>query len=223
MSGPCVPWRPLALSGLSVVPPLGLSAQAPDAASVMKGAEQAYRHLTSYRAAFRQTIENPMLGGPEHSRGVLFLRPPDQFAMRFTEPAGERIVADGRWLWIYAPSTVPGQVIRQPVPTSGANTPNFFAQFLERPLERYAVGMVGADTVAGTVTDVVRLIPRVGGLGFREAVIALARRDSLPRRILLVEDTQRRTIVLDDAEPNGSVPAAELRFTPGRGTRVVTP
>jgi outer membrane lipoprotein carrier protein len=208
----------------AVFQPAAVPAQTADAAAVMAAAEAAYRALESYRADFRQTITNPMLGGPEHSRGVLFLDPPGRFAMRFTDPEGERIVADGKWLWLYAPSTTPGQVIRQPVPTSGATTPNFFAQFLERPMERYKVSVAGVDTVAGEVTDVVKLVPRTEEIPFIEAVIALARSDSLPRRLSLREQSgQERVIFLESPRANAAIPAAELRFTPPRGTQVVTP
>lgn len=92
---------------------------AQNANEALARAESAYRSLTSLRAEFTQTIANPMLGDPEVSRGVLFLAKPDKFAMRFAEPAGDRLVADGEWLWIYTPSTVPGQVIKQTIPQSG--------------------------------------------------------------------------------------------------------
>jgi outer membrane lipoprotein carrier protein len=165
-----------------------------------------------------------MLGDPETSRGMLFLVKPDKFAMRFSDPAGDRIVADGTWLWAYTPSTVPGQVIRQPVPTSGATTPNLFAQFVERPLERYEATWVGRDTVIGEPVEVVTLVPRSRGLGFRRATVAISERTGWLRRVEIVEDSgQRRTLVLTGLAPDASVPAAEVTFPVPRGTKVVTP
>ncbi|MCH8841319.1 MAG: hypothetical protein IH831_11745, partial [Planctomycetes bacterium] len=75
--------------------------------------------------------------------GVLFLVPPDRFAMRFEEPEGDRIVADGEWLWAYTPSTVPDQVIRQPIPRFGVATPNLFGQFVDDRL----VGEIDGDAL----------------------------------------------------------------------------
>jgi outer membrane lipoprotein carrier protein len=112
------------------------SASAQNVATVLAEAEKAYHASTTFRAEFTQTIENPFLGKPEVSRGVMFLNPPDRFAMKFSDPRGDRVVADGKWMWLFTPSTVPDQVIRQPIPRGGAQTPNFFAQFLDRPLER---------------------------------------------------------------------------------------
>jgi len=194
-----------------------------DATAALRRAEAAYQRIVTLRAAFSQTIDNPMLGAPEHAKGLLFLEPPNRFAMRFTDPAGDRIVADGTWLWLYAPTSVPDQVIRQPVPSGGMTSPNLMGQFADRPLERYDARYVGADTVAAVPVDVVSLRPKVSGLGFRSAEVAIAA-DGLFRRISVVEDSgQRRTLVLDDIRTGVSIPAAELTFTPAPGVRVVTP
>jgi len=211
------------LSALSAYPAIRLSAQSPDVARVLAEAEKAYHGSTYFRAEFTQTIENPFLGKPEASLGVMFLNPPDRFAMRFFDPKGDRIVADGTWMWLYTPSSVPGQVIRQPIPRGGAQTPNFFAQFVDRPLERYRATLLGADTVSGTAVDVVKLVPK-SPQGFREAVIAVARSDHLLRRVALVEESgQKRTIVLQTVEAGVLIPQDEFKFRTPNGVRVVTP
>lgn len=204
--------------------PLATPAAAQDVSAVLQHAERAYQAVSSLTATFTQTIINPMLGGPETTYGRLFLVPPDRFAMRFTDPNGERIVADGTWLWLYAPSSAPQQVIRQPIPQSGAQTPNLVAQFVERPLERYRASFVASDTVSGDTVDIIQLVPFDEGLGFREAEIAVARTDGVLRRIALVEPSgQRRRIVLSAIRTNVRVPPSELTFDVPKGTRVVTP
>ena len=211
-----------AILGALVLAAPPLSAQSAD--SVLARAQRAYDGMTTLRAAFSQTLTNPMLGGPEQSRGVLFLQPPGRFAMRFSEPSGDRVVADGQWLWVYTPSSVPDQVIRQPIPTSGANTPNLFAQFVDQPLERYRASYVGSDTVAAEPVDLVRLVPKGNDAPFREAVIGISRRDGWMRRLSLVEESgQRRVLTFQRLDINQLIPPGELRFTVPRGTRVITP
>ena len=207
---------------LLLVPFLPLAAQ--DASAALSRAERAYASATSLQAEFGQTISNPMLGDPEVSSGTLYLVKPDRFAMRFADPAGDRIVADGTWLWAYTPSSVRDQVIRQSPPTSGTATPNLFAQFVERPLERYEVSYAGRDTVAGDPVELVTLVPRQRNLGFRRATVAVSERTGWIRRVALIEDSgQRRTLVLTALKPNADIPAAELTFTPPRGVKIVTP
>jgi len=195
-----------------------------DATTALRRAEIAYRGLTSLAAEFSQVIENPMLGGPESSRGLLFLSPPNRFAMRFTDPEGDRIVADGTWLWLYAPTTVPDQVIRQEIPRSGMASPNLMAQFVDRPLERYDVEYLGGDVVQGDSVDLVRLTPRDETLGFLVATIAVARSDGILRRIAMTEESgQRRTLVFSAIRTRGTIPAGELRFAVPAGVKVVQP
>jgi outer membrane lipoprotein carrier protein len=216
-----------ALAALTVFAALGSDGQPVGAQEVLPAltrAEEAYERISSLRAEFVQTIVNPMLGGPEESRGVLYLEPPGRFAMRFEDPSGDRIVVDGTWLWTYAPSSVPNQVIKQPVPAGGTSTPNLLAQFVERPLERYDASGVGVDTIHGQVVDLVRLDPKADDTGFTEAVIAVGRRDGLLWRIALREETgQRRTLIFERIRTDLPIPDGEFSFVPPRGTRVVTP
>lgn len=197
---------------------------AQDAITALQRAERAYQALETLEAEFTQVIVNPMLGGPELSQGILFLEPPSRFAMRFSDPVGDRIVADGVWLWAFTPSSVPDQVIRQAIPKRGAATPNLLAQFMDRPLEHYRPFYVEADTVAGELVDVVRLIPRFDDAPFREATISVSRTSGLLRRIALREVSgQQRTLVFVRLRDNVAIPDAELRFTVPSGVRVVTP
>jgi len=210
-----------ALLAALLAPP---SLLAQDAPTALAHAERAYHALRTVRAQFDQTITNPMLGAPEVSHGTLYLAPPDRFAMRFTDPAGDRIVVDGRWLWAYTPSTVPGQVIRQPMPTAGATTPNLFAQFVDRPLDRYEATYAGRDVVAGDSVELVTLVPTTAELPFRSATIAIAHATGWLRRLAIVETSgQRRTLVLTTFSPNVTIPPAEVSFTVPRGVRIVTP
>lgn len=211
-----------AVTGASVG--LGWPAEAQDAGPVLEHAERAYRAASTFSATFVQTIVNPMLGGPETSRGTVFLQPPSLFAMRFTDPAGDRIVADGSSLWIYAPSSVPDQVLRQPIPSSGATTPNLVAQFVDRPLERYRAALKDPDRVSGEIVDVVRLEPKEEDAAFKSAEIAIARSDGLLRRISLVEASgQRRIIEFGSIVTNRRIDPAQFRFEVPDGVRVVVP
>ena len=196
---------------------------AQDAVTVLERAEKASDRLSSLQAEFVQTLDNPMLGNPVKSHGTLFLVPPDHFAMRFDQPEGDRLVADGTWLWAYTPSTVPGQVVRQSIPRDGALTPNLIAQFVDRPLDRYDASHVGVDSVGRAVVDLVRLVPRQVGYAFREAVIGVSRGDGLLRSISLIEDSgQRRSLVFVAIEVGVAIPDHELRFEPPSGVKVVS-
>ena len=198
--------------------------EAQDATSVLNRAERKYRSIETLEAHFTLTIVNPMLGGPETTHGVFLLVPPNRFAMRFSDPPGDRIVADGKWLWAYAPSSVPNQVFRQPIPKHGAATPNLLAQFVDRPLEHYRATYVGSDSLTGELVDIVHLVPRSKSMPFRSADISISRASGMVRRLQLVEPSgQQRTILFDEMREGIKIPDSELRFDVPKGTRIITP
>lgn len=200
--------------------PALLAQSAPDA---LARAAVTYDSVRTLRATFVQTVTNPMIGGPEATLGTLYLVRPDRFAMRFTDPAGDRVVVDGRWLWLYLPSSVEGQAIRAPIPEGGSAGPNLFDQFVERPAERYAVEHRGTETIGGQEHDVLRLVPREAALPFRSAVIVVGRRDGLIRRLELAETSGlQRTLALSDIATNVAVPPEEVSFSVPAGVRVVS-
>ena len=191
---------------------------------VLDRASAAYDSIATLSADFVQIVQNPLLGGPDTTRGTLHLRRPARFAMRFTDPAGDRIVADGRHLWLYTPSTTPGQVVRSAIPAAGTTGPNLIAQFVERPRERYEARYVRPDSLASGWADVVALVPKDTTLPYEEAVIWVDRSDGLVRRIEIAETTgagQQRVVILRRVRVNAAVPAREFVFRPPAGVRVV--
>src|SRR5437764_2821326 len=163
-------------SALAVVG-LFLTLQSPDPWPALDHASRTYQTIRTLAAEFVQIIENPMIGAPDTTWGKLYQMRPSRFAMRFSEPKGDRIVADGRYLWLYTPSTAPGQVIRSRIPEVGTTGPNLIGQFVERPRERYRARYVRADSLADGMADVVALVPTEAGQPYTEAVIWLGRHD----------------------------------------------
>ena len=141
--------------------------------------------------------------------------------MRFTDPDGDAIVMDGEHLWIYTPSTTPGQVIRMKVPSDPTYGPNVLAWILTKPAERYKSRYLRPDAVAGRAVDVIALTPVDRSLPFTEAIVWLDQFDSLPRRLEVREKGgQRRTLVLTGVESNPSVAADTFRFDAPQGVRI---
>ncbi len=208
-----------ALAALGIV----LALQAADPWAVLDRASAAYDTIATLSADFVQIIANPMVGVSDTTRGRLYQRRPSRFAMRFSVPRGDRIVADGRYLWLYTPSTTPGQVIRARIPEVGTTGPNLIGQFVERPRERYTARYVRADSLReGGVADVVALTPVAPDQPYREAVVWVSRADGLVRRLEITETSgQRRTVILRHLAVNADVPDREFGFAPPAGVRVV--
>jgi outer membrane lipoprotein carrier protein len=197
-------------------------AQAQDAQGIVGRSSRVYRSLSSLKADFVQVIDNPMIDSAE-SRGTLVQAGPDKLAMRFTDPPGEAIVIDGRSVWVYTPSTTPGQVIRMGVPSGGpVYGYNMLAWLLDRPADRYTASFVRQDQINGRPVDVVQLVPAVPDLPFERAVLWLDRGDGLPRRLEITERSgATRTLTLSKMRVNQSVPDRTFAFEVPSGVRVV--
>lgn len=193
-----------------------------DPGPILDRASKSYDTVRTLAADFVQIVDNPMIGGPDTTRGRLYQRRPNYFAMRFTEPKNDRVVADGRRLWLYTPSSTPGQVIRTAIPGTGTTGPNLIGQFVERPRERYDARHVRADSLADGPADVIALTPRATDLPYSAATVWIARRDGLVRRIVIAETSgQQRTIILRNLVVNQGIAGREFRFSPPAGSQVV--
>jgi outer membrane lipoprotein carrier protein len=196
--------------------------QAQDAGAVIGRAAKVYRSLASLQANFVQVIDNPMIDSAQSS-GTLVQAGPVKLAMRFTDPPGEAIVIDGQHVWVYTPSTVPGQVIRLAVPSGGpAYGYNLLAWFLDRPAERYKASYVRKERLNDRATDVIELVPAVPDLPFEKAVIWLDQESALPRRLEIHEQSgATRTLNLSKIRVNAQVPDRTFTFQVPSGVRVV--
>lgn len=196
-------------------------AGAQDAEAVALRASRVYRGLSSLRAAFEQTIEDRMIGAQD-SRGELVQAGSANLAMRFSEPKGEAVVLDGTHVWVYTPSTAPGQVIRMAIPTDPVYGPNVLSRILDKPTERYGVRALDRQLLEGRPMDVVEFLPNVADPLFKRAVIWFDPQSGLPRRLVLDELTGvRRTLTLSRIRVNGPVTRKDFSFEIPAGVRVI--
>lgn len=199
----------------------GPVAQNPDPGAIIERAARTYRRIASFRADFRQVIVDSMIGTFE-SHGRLLQAGESKLSMRFTDPEGEAIIMDGERLWVYTPSTTPGQVLRLQIPSDPAYGPNVLAWILTRPAERYQARYLRADAVAGRGVDVIALTPIDRSLPFTRAIVWIDQFDNLPRRLEIHERSgQQRTLILTGVETNRRVSEASFRFEVPPGVRIV--
>jgi outer membrane lipoprotein carrier protein len=188
---------------------------------IAQRASTTYQQLSSFQADFQQVIDDSMLG-TFRSRGRLIQAGTSRLAMRFTDPAGEAIVLDGQRVWVYTPSTTPGQVLRLPIPSGPTFGPNVLAWLLDHPAERYDISYLRSESLDGLTLDVIALAPRDPDLPFTRAVLWIDRANALPRRVEIKERTGAdRTLGLSRIRTNVPVTDATFRFEVPPGVRIV--
>lgn len=221
-SGPPARWAVAIVTGLLLASPAAAQPRT-DVDALISKAAATYRAARTATANFEQTLTNPMTGSESVSRGVLSRQAPDRYAFVFTEPAGDRLVADGSYLWIYTPSTTPGQVIKLPARAVGAGMLDPGAQFFDSPRTRFDITDGGKVTLAGAPTHLLTLSPRgESSAPFTRARVWLDPTDGTLRQFETMDGMGvKRVVRLTDLKVNVPVPGSAFQFTPPGGVRVV--
>ncbi len=187
---------------------------------LVERAAAGYSSARSLRATFVQTILTPRTGDIQTARGEFLQRGTSQFAFAFTEPEGDRIIADGEVLWLYLPSMSPGQVLK--VPRAAGAGLDLATELLRSPRERYTVRAL-ADTVMDSQSvKRLTLTPRTADAPFRTAELWIAPQDALIRRLVVAEPLGLvRTIDFTRVRVGVAIPDAAFVFTAPDGVRVI--
>ncbi|NUP54874.1 MAG: outer membrane lipoprotein chaperone LolA [Gemmatimonadaceae bacterium] len=213
--------RPLAHT---LARPLGLASSAQARQSdLLDRAVARWAKVKTARATFEQTIVNSLTGNTLTATGEYQQQRPGKLSVRFDNPATDRIVADGKQVWLYLPSTAPGQVIRSSLADGGTGTVDLSAQFLTAPRSRYTVSAAGTATVSGRATHAFTLVPKSAkSAQFKTATVYIDDVDATIRQFEVTEPSGlQRKVRLTSFRTNVPVDAAAFRFTPPAGVRIV--
>ena len=192
-----------------------------DGAAILKRASTAYSRIKSMRAEFVQRRENPLLNSKMTSRGTLYQRRPDRFALKFSQPAGDVIVADGRYFWVYYPSADKRQVIRAAAAAAGASAVDLQSQFIGDPLKRFSHTYHGTEKQGGRTLHVLTLVPRQNA-GYKSLKVWIDGGDALVRRFQITEQTGALVeFQLSNLTVNPALGDEIFRFTPPAGAQVI--
>jgi outer membrane lipoprotein carrier protein len=197
-----------------------LPAQSPE--QTVDRAVAAYAKIRTIRATFTQRITNPLTRSDVVSQGEMQQRIPGQIAVHFTDPAGDRIVADGKVVWVYLPSTNPGQVIRTQLGSSGTTSvPDVTAWFLDSAKTRYRIADGGTTTIEGHATRAVVLTPRDPSIPFTKATVWVDNSDGLIRQFETTDTNGlTRRVTIKKLTPNAKLDPGVFTFTVPKGVKV---
>jgi outer membrane lipoprotein carrier protein len=198
-----------------------VDAASQDGAAILKRASVAYGKVKAMRADFVQRRENPLLNSNTTSRGTLYQKSPDRFALKFSQPAGDVIIADGRYFWVYYPSVDRRQVIRANATEGGAGAVDLQAQFIGDPVKRFKYTYEGSQKLGGRTVHILTLVPR-SDAGYKSMKVWIDGMDSLVRRFQINENSG--TVVefqLSNLSVNPLLGNDIFQFTPPAGAQVI--
>ncbi len=184
----------------------------------------AWAKVKTARATFEQTITNPLTGRTLSAAGEYQQERPAKLAVLFADPANDRIVADGKFVWLYLPSSAPDQVIRTAQGAGGTGTVDLSAQFLTAPRTKYTITAAGTLVVSGRPTHAYTLVPKTAEHApFKAATVWIDDADATIRQFEVTEaNGVQRKVRLTSFKTNVPVDAKAFVFAPPAGVRVIT-
>ena|SRR5688572_8452187 len=188
----------------------------------IESAVAAYAGIRTAKASFEQTIMNPLLGSELRSRGDFEQSRPNRFAFRFTDPKGDVIVCDGRYVWAYLPTSTPGRVNRAKCGGDQAGSLDLIGEFFTNPKARYTIGDGGAATIGDRKTHVVLLTPKSKDAAFTRAKVWIDPTSGALVQFEAVEPSGlTRLVRITRFTPNAPVNQSAFTFTVPKGVKVV--
>jgi outer membrane lipoprotein carrier protein len=215
--------RALGLAG-ALLAPLTVAAAHPRAqGDLLDRAVAAWAKVKTARATFEQTITNSLTGRTLNASGEFQQQRPGKLSVRFDDPANDRIVADGKQLWLYLPSSAPGQVIRTDLKEGGTGTVDLSAQFLTAPRSRFTITPGPSAALGGRATHVFTLVPKQkDGAAFQSATVWIDDADATIRQFEVTENANlQRRVRMTSLKTNVPVDASAFVFKVPDGVRVV--
>jgi outer membrane lipoprotein-sorting protein len=193
--------------------------QKTDPIEIVTKAGKSYRKLTSLKAQIVRTIKAP--GESSTSKGTIYQVGNNRFAMLFSDPPGEAIVANGKYILTYEPQNDPKRVYKSQIPADPVHGINILAKLLDNPKERYGATYLKRDTLSGRDFHVIELVPKADDMPFIKATLWLSLEDDLPRRIVLQQSRlSSQTYDLSELSPNAKIPDSVFKFKIPKGAQV---
>lgn len=209
---------PAALVALTLA--AGSAAAQTPADAALDRAVSAYAKVRTLRATFNQSLANPITAHTSQARGELLVKRPGRISVRFTQPSGDRIVSDGKYVWIYLPTSAPGQVMRLHADAAQGTGMDVSTELLTAPRTNFDVGDAGAATVNQRTTRIVVLTPH-SARNYTKARLWIDDANGIVRQLELTENSGVvRTITFDTVQLNPTVPASAFKFEVPKGVKV---
>lgn len=183
----------------------------------------AWAKVTTVRGTFDQTVSNSLTGSSATARGDYTQERPNRLAIRFTAPDSGAIVSDGKAVWVYLPSSAPGQVVKRPATDRSATPIDLTGQFLDAPRTKYDISAAGTRIVDGHTTRGLLLVPKKGATApFSKATVWVDDDDSLIREFEETEPSGvTRHVHITSIQTNVPVDRGAFVFAIPKGVKVV--
>lgn len=176
-----------------------------------------YHNVHSMRADFTQTVLSENSSRKDISKGVLLMKRPGKFRWDYSQPYEQKIIADGKHLWIYDVDMQ--QVIEKPLGKVLGQTPAVLLSGTANLTDRFTITEEHAPELNKKYVWL-KLVPKNDDAGFQ--VMLLAFKDNDLHEMQLVDAFGQLTrLSFTNLKRNPAIDDKTFAFTPPAGVDVL--
>ncbi len=187
---------------------------------ILRRVDRYYAGLRTLKASFIQIVEVPALEKSEKFSGKLYFLKPEFLRLEYDKPAGQLLVADGRWYWFIMPQPDMVQAMRTPIKEGESSAPRYILGGGMN--ERYSGKLAGTEKRRGIATYVLDLAPKTPSPYYRSLRAWIDTRSFATRAVKYLDESNNfNTFDFTNLEENKPIPPGKFVFNPPPGMQIL--
>lgn len=185
---------------------------------IINKVQEIYDSTDTMEADFEQ--ENILVNRSDkiEAKGKVFFKKPGMMRWDYEMPVKQRIMSDGKTLWIYQPQF--NQVMVSPVSEREAGIGHDFLSGIGKLREDFLIRLEGEEDAS----YILNLEARKKGLNIEKVILRIGKEDFLVNESQVYDPFGNVTkIRFDKIKINPSLPITHFQFEIPKGVKVVTP
>ena len=176
-----------------------------------------FAEVKSMRADFVQTITSARGPAGDETSGTLIMQRPGKFLWDYQKPYQQKIIADGKQIWIYDVDL--DQVVVKPLDLVLGNTPAVLLSGNATVTQQFKIEKIPAPENASQL-QWLRLIPKQDDIGFEKLLLGFD--GALLKQMRLTDAFDQVTqLVFSNLEKNPKIDSSIFNFVPPEGVDVI--
>lgn len=187
---------------------------------IVKRVKKKFREIETYQADFRITTDK--LGRKSQQSGIVKYKSNDKMAVEFYQPAGQRIVSNGKMMWLYIPSM--NVVAEQDISTESGLFSSGSKSGLNRLFSKYHYRFASKDqpeTVDGKKMYTMFLKQKESGSGFRTMKLWISEDYFIVRALGETSTGKNVEIAFSNIRTGIDIPNGQFKFDVPSKARVI--
>lgn len=190
---------------------------------ILKNVKAKEKETESMQADIIENIYSEETKITQTFEGKIILKKPDKIYVEFTKPLTQKIISDGKFIWIYIPEL--NQAIKQEVSLGDIDDPILAIGKLFETLQKdYDIVLAGDENVDGEDTYLLDFTPKKGNENLPKMKASISKKSWIPVKSDIIEKQHlvNISIIFKNIKTNIKISNSIFEFTPPKDVEIIT-